>query len=108
MLLFCINHAGIQQIKLLLELHAEAAQFGKTCAAANGHSADHIEQLAGIDRHKEIAHLERRIRKNHIKRMNNGECTPLAGVNFIDLITPCTRITDHALNLVEKVLENQI
>lgn len=61
-----------------------------------------------VDRHKDIAHLERRIRKNHIKRMNNGECTPLAGVNFIDLITPCTRITDHALNLVEKVLENQI
>ena len=61
-----------------------------------------------VDRHKDIAHLERRIRKNYIKRMNNGECTPLAGVNFIDLITPCTRITDHALNLVEKVLENQI
>lgn len=61
-----------------------------------------------VDRHKDIAHLERRIRKNYIKRMNNGECTPLAGVNFIDLITPCIRITDHALNLVEKVLENQI
>jgi phosphate:Na+ symporter len=40
--------------------------------------------------------------------MNNGECTPLAGINFIDLITPCTRITDHALNLVEKVIEDQI
>lgn len=58
--------------------------------------------------HKDIAHLERRIRKKHIKRMNNGECTPLAGINFIDLITPCTRITDHALNLVEKVIEDQI
>lgn len=61
-----------------------------------------------VERHKDIAHLERRIRKDHIKRMNNGECTPLAGINFIDLITPCTRITDHALNLVEKVLEAQI
>ena len=61
-----------------------------------------------VERHKDIAHLERRIRKNHIKRMNNGECTPLAGINFIDLITPCTRITDHALNLVEKVIEDQI
>lgn len=71
---------------------------------------DNDRELADelVERHKAIAHLERRIRKNHIKRMNNGECTPLAGINFIDLITPCTRITDHALNLVEKVIEDQI
>lgn len=71
---------------------------------------DNDRELADelVERHKDIAHLERRIRKNHIKRMNNGECTPLAGINFIDLITPCTRITDHALNLVEKVIEDQI
>ena len=71
---------------------------------------DNDRELADelVERHKDIVHLERRIRKNHIKRMNNGKCTPLAGINFIELITPCTRITDHALNLVEKVIEDQI
>lgn len=69
---------------------------------------DNDRELADelVERHKDIVHLERRIRKKHIKRMNNGECTPLAGINFINLITPCTRITDHALNLVEKVIED--
>ncbi|MGT2803008.1 Na/Pi cotransporter family protein [Streptococcus henryi] len=67
---------------------------------------DLAEEL--VDRHKEIARFERQIRKRHIERMNSGECTPLAGINFIDLITPCTRISDHAMNLAEKVIEKQI
>lgn len=58
--------------------------------------------------HKYLEELERRVRRSHIKRMNKGECTPLAGINFIDLITPCTRISDHALNLAEKVEANQL
>ena len=67
---------------------------------------DLAEEL--VDRHKEIARFERQIRKRHIERMNSGECTPLAGINFIDLITLCTRISDHAMNLAEKVIEKQI
>ncbi|MBJ8349233.1 Na/Pi cotransporter family protein [Streptococcus zalophi] len=72
--------------------------------------ADHDVELAKElqERHKEVQRFERQIRKAHIKRMNMGICTPLAGINFIDLITPCTRITDHALNLSDKVLENQL
>lgn len=58
--------------------------------------------------HKYLEDLERRIRRSHIKRMNEGVCTPLAGINFIDLITPSTRISDHALNLAEKVEMNQL
>ncbi|MBJ8325131.1 Na/Pi symporter [Streptococcus pacificus] len=72
--------------------------------------ADHDVELAKElqERHKEVQRFERQIRKAHVKRMNKGICTPLAGINFIDLITPCTRITDHALNLSDKVLENQL
>ncbi|MCD3387468.1 Na/Pi cotransporter family protein, partial [Streptococcus equi subsp. zooepidemicus] len=31
-----------------------------------------------------------------------------AGINFIDIISHYTRITDHALNLAEKVLSGQL
>ena len=34
--------------------------------------------------------------------------TEIIEPNFIDLISLCTRITDHALNLVEKVIQQQI
>lgn len=61
-----------------------------------------------VTRHKEIEEKERRLRKTHIKRLNCGECTAQAGINFIDIISHYTRITDHALNLAEKVLSHQI
>ncbi|HEP3949761.1 TPA: Na/Pi cotransporter family protein [Streptococcus pyogenes] len=61
-----------------------------------------------VTRHKEIEEKERRLRKTHIKRLNCGECTAQAGINFIDIISHYTRITDHALNLAEKVLSHQL
>ena len=46
--------------------------------------------------------MEKRLRKTHIRRLNQGECTPQAGVNFIDIISHYTRVADHAMNLAEK------
>ena len=61
-----------------------------------------------IDRHKEINNMERVLRKTHIKRLNKGECSTQAGVNFIDIISHYTRVSDHAMNLAEKVIAEQI
>ena len=61
-----------------------------------------------IERHKEINNIERVLRKTHIKRLNKGECSTQAGVNFIDIISHYTRVSDHAMNLAEKVIAEQI
>lgn len=61
-----------------------------------------------IERHEDINNMERVLRKTHIKRLNNGECSTQAGVNFIDIISHYTRVSDHAMNLAEKVLAEQI
>ena len=65
--------------------------------------ADSLEE-----KHKNIDLLERKLRKTHISRLNRGECTPQAGVNFIDIISHYTRVADHAMNLAEKVQAGQI
>ena len=65
--------------------------------------ADSLEE-----KHTKIDQLERKLRKTHISRLNRGECTPQAGVNFIDIISHYTRVADHAMNLVEKVQAEQI
>lgn len=70
-------------------------------------SDSNLAQMIVI-RHKEIEEKERRLRKTHIERLNRGECTAQAGINFIDIISHYTRITDHALNLAEKVLSHQL
>ena len=66
--------------------------------------------LAGrlAERHEAIEKMERKLRKTHIGRLNRGECTTQAGVNFIDIIAHYTRVADHAMNLVEKVQAEQI
>ncbi|MBM7636743.1 Na/Pi symporter [Streptococcus saliviloxodontae] len=71
---------------------------------------DNDKVLAGsvIERHKEIEHLERQLRKIHTKRLNKGDCTAQAGINYVDILSHYTRITDHALNLVQKVTEDII
>ena len=71
---------------------------------------DDDKVLAGqvILRHEELEKLEKQLRKTHTKRLNNGECTAQAGINYVDYLSHYTRIADHAINLVEKVTEGVI
>ena len=66
--------------------------------------------LAGqvILRHEELKKLEKQLRMIHTKRLNNGECTAQAGINYVDYLSYYTRIADYAINLVEKVTEGVI
>ena len=71
---------------------------------------DDDKVLAGqvILRHEELEKLAKQLRKIHTKRLNNGECTAQAGINYVDYLSHYTRIADHAINLVEKVTEGVI
>ncbi len=48
--------------------------------------------------------LEKELRENHIKRLNDGTCSAHAGAVFLDLINNLERIGDHAMNIAEAVL----
>ena len=71
---------------------------------------DDDKVLAGqvILRHEELKKLEKQLRMIHTKRLNNGECTVQAGINYVDYLSYYTRIADYAINLVEKVTEGVI
>lgn len=57
-----------------------------------------------ISNEEKIDALERKFRKQHIKRMNEGLSTPVEGTIFVDIISNLERIGDHALNIAEGVL----
>lgn len=44
-------------------------------------------------------------KKNHVKRMKNGECTFELGFIFTDILTNCERISDHCSNIAVTVIE---
>lgn len=91
----------------LEEIYHETSHFVKD--ALDSVENNNLEKAKSlIDRHEAINKMERVLRKTHIKRLNNGECSTQAGVNFIDIISHYTRVSDHAMNLAEKVLAEQI
>jgi phosphate:Na+ symporter len=57
---------------------------------------------------KEIDETESRLRRAHLKRLNAGACSPFTGVVFVELLNNLERIGDHALNIVEPVLDDEI
>ncbi|HSO57571.1 MAG TPA: Na/Pi cotransporter family protein [Paenisporosarcina sp.] len=51
-----------------------------------------------------IDKMERKFRKKHILRLNEGTCSPQAGIVFVDIVSNLERIGDHAVNIAEAVL----
>ncbi len=55
-----------------------------------------------------IDKMERKYRKRHILRLNDGTCSAQAGIVFVDVISNLERIGDHAVNIAEAVLGNRV
>lgn len=54
-----------------------------------------------------IDKMERKFRKKHILRLNEGACSAQAGIVFVDIISNLERIGDHSVNIAEAILGNR-
>ena len=54
-----------------------------------------------------IDEMERKLRKRHIRRLNEGICSGSAGVVFADIISNLERIGDHANNIADTIFEQE-
>lgn len=61
-----------------------------------------------LAKEKQIDQMERELRQAHIGRLNERVCTGDAGVFFVDIASNLERIGDHAVNIAEAVLGEQI
>lgn len=50
--------------------------------------------------------LEIKLRAKHIARLANNQCNTEAGIVFLDMLVCLERISDHARNIAEEVLEH--
>ena len=55
-----------------------------------------------------IDSMENELRKGHITRLNAGACSAVAGAVYLDILSNLERIGDHAVNLAQAVLEDQV
>ncbi len=58
-----------------------------------------------VEKEDIIDKMERRLRKQHILRLNEGLCSGQAGIVFVDIISNLERIGDHAVNIAEGIIE---
>ncbi|SEM28973.1 phosphate:Na+ symporter [Mesobacillus persicus] len=58
-----------------------------------------------VKKEEEIDKMERSLRKQHILRINEGNCSGQAGIVFVDIVSNLERVGDHAVNIAEYVLD---
>lgn len=64
-------------------------------------STEIIEIEQNVDR------LEKKARKRHTMRVNDGICTSETGINFVELLSNLERIGDHCCNIAEYTLNEE-
>ena len=60
-----------------------------------------------VEKERKADELEGSLRKKHIKRLTNNQCNTEAGIVFLDMLICLERISDHARNIAEEVLEHE-
>ncbi|MBM7577600.1 Na/Pi cotransporter family protein [Jeotgalibacillus terrae] len=65
---------------------------------------DHDKARSVAEKEDLIDKMERKFRKKHILRLNEGACSGQAGIVFVDIISNLERIGDHSVNIAEAVL----
>ncbi|WP_202617859.1 Na/Pi cotransporter family protein [Bacillus dakarensis] len=68
---------------------------------------DHKDRQLALDvvkKEETIDKMERKLRKQHILRINEGLCSGQSGIVFVDIISNLERVGDHAVNIAEAVI----
>ncbi|MBR6542911.1 MAG: Na/Pi cotransporter family protein [Anaerotignum sp.] len=55
---------------------------------------------------EQVNKMEKELRAGHISRLSNAECTVSAGIHFLDLLSNLERVSDHAMNIAQVVLND--
>lgn len=93
------SHEAIEELDFIFNLTLETAQLALEAIETKDKTKVEIVHA----KESEIDHLERKLRKKHIVRLNEGLCSPLAGIAFSDIISNLERISDHAKNIADTV-----
>ncbi len=52
---------------------------------------------------REVKRYQKEIRKNHIIRLNERRCDPIAGFVMLELLINMKRVSDHSKNIAQLV-----
>lgn len=64
-----------------------------------------VEETSQVETQVDI--IEKNCRTSHIARLNKNVCYPESGIMFLDLCSNMERVSDHALNIANSILDEK-
>ena len=95
------SEIGQEHLRKMLDVCSESYLYALEAFEFN----DRESALKTIEKETEADGLEISLRAKHIKRLTNQQCNTEAGIVFLDTLVCLERISDHARNIAEEVLE---
>lgn len=86
-----------QMETLIIDLYNEIRQ------AYNNLDSDALKRAYSIE--DKVDDLTKKMEYNHIQRLMRGDCTPLAGAEYLSLAQHAERIADHLINVGNTIKE---
>ena len=95
------SEIGTEQIREMMEVCTDSYRYALKAFV----DKDRAMALKVIEKETQADNLELSLRSKHIKRLANNQCQAEAGVVYLDTLVCLERISDHARNIAEEVLE---
>ena len=96
------TESGQKEMKEMLEVCFDSYNYAIEAFIEE----DKEKALKVIEKETKADDLEIKLRAKHIKRLTNNECNTEAGIVFLYMLVCLERISDHARNIAEEVLEH--
>lgn len=90
------------ELAIMMDKAYESVFFSVICLKEQ--SMEYAKMVARLE--DELDGIQIELRNAHVERLANKVCTAEAGILFLDTITGYERISDHALNIVQVIVEN--
>ena len=83
---------------------ATLGSYDNAIKALEQDDVSHAVKTAFLE--QQVNKMEKDLRQGHINRLSNAECSVSAGVRFLDLLGNLERVSDHAMNIAQVVLND--
>ena len=95
------SEVGTEHLKKMMDVCSASYMYALEAYESN----DREIAVKTIEKETEADGLEVSFRAKHIKRLSTQQCNTEAGIVFLDTLICMERISDHARNIAEEVLE---
>lgn len=96
------SDVGQKELKEMIEVCFDSYNY----AIESFIEGDREKALKVVEKETKADDMEIQLRSKHIKRLTNNQCNTEAGIVFLDMLVCLERISDHARNIAEEVLEH--